>query len=198
MLDWDERCMVEKTLTVSGTAALSHNLKATATEDNGDGTAKVYCDAHGLAVDSEVYITGTSAVLAGLRTLTAVTTNNFSFAYTGTFVAETPPGDSTETVRVVIAPVTGDDRDAFQLAEIRLHLDAVPTTASQNITITLDAGASAAFDVVVRTKDIVGETDWDWWPDAELRYTDEDMLVITWANTDGVTYGLEVRFKQLT
>ena len=199
MLDWDERFVVRKTLVVTGSAALSHNLANTITEDNGDGTAKVYCDAHGYAEGSQVYITGTSAVLAGLRTLTVVDTNYFYFAYTGTFVAETPPGNSTETVRVVLAPVTGDDRDAFQLVEVRLHLDGVPTTSGY-VVITLDAGAGSTFDVIVRRKDMAGvdPPDWNWVPDAILRYSEDDMLVFTWANTDGDTYGLEVVYNQLT
>ena len=198
-LDWDERYVVRKTLVVTGTAALSHNLKATASEDNGDGTAKVHCDAHGYLVGSQIYITGTSTVLAGLRTLTAVGTNDFSFAYTGTFVAETPPGDSTETVRVVLAPVIEDDRRPFQLREVRLHLDGVPTTSGY-VVITLDAGAGSAFDVVVRRKDMAGvdPPDWDWSPDAILRYTEDDALVFTWANADGDTYGLEIVYDQLT
>ena len=194
-LDWDERYVVEKSLIVSGTAAWSHNLKNTIVLDNGDGTVKVGCDAHGYKVDSQIYLDGTDNY-DGLHTLTAVGTNDFSF--TATFVAETPPGNSTETVRVVLAPVTGDDRDAFQLVEVRLHLSAAPTTASQNVDITLDSGNSADFDVLVRTKDIVGETSWDWSPDAQLRYTEDDALVLSWANTDGKTYGLEVRYKQLT
>lgn len=199
MLDWDERYVVRKTLVVSGSAAFSHNLKATASEDNGDGTAKVYCDAHGYKVGSQIYIAGTSAVLAGLRTLTAVNTNDFSFVYTGTFVAETPPGDSTETVRVVLAPVIGDDRRPFQLKEVRLHLDGVPSTSGY-LVITLDAGVGSDFDVVVRRKDMAGvdPPDWNWAPDAILRYTEDDMLIFTWANADGDTYGLEVVYDQLT
>lgn len=199
MLDWDERFVVRKTLVVTGSAALSHNLKNTITEDNGDGTAKVYCDAHGYEVGSQIYITGTSAVLSGLRTITAENTNDFSVTYTGTFVAETPPGNSTETVRVVLAPVTGDDRDAFQLREVRLHLNGVPSTSGY-VVITLDAGAGSDFDVIVRRKDMAGvdPPDWNWAPDAQLRYSEDDMLVFTWANADGDTYGLEVVYDQLT
>lgn len=199
MLDWDERYVVRKTLVVTGTAALSHNLDATLTEDNGDGTAKVYCTGHGYAEGSQIYITGTSDVLAGLRTLTAVNTNDFSFTYTGTFVAETPPGNSTETVRVVLAPVIGDDRRPFQLTEVRLHLDGVASTSGY-VVITLDAGAGSAFDVVVRRKDMAGvdPPDWDWSPDAILRYTEDDAIVLTWANADGDTYGLEIVYNLLT
>lgn len=196
-LDWDERCIVEKTLTISGTAAWSHDLANTAIEDNGDGTVKVYCTAHGYVVGGQIYIDGTT-LFDGLHTLTAVGTDDFSFAFTGTFAAETPPGNSTETVRVVLAPLTGDARNAFQLVEVRLHLDGTPTTAGA-IAITLDAGAGPAFDVVIKTKNMTTDSvaDWNWAPDAELRYTEDDALVFTWNNADGDTYGLEIRYKQL-
>ena len=195
MLDWDERYVIEKSLVVTGTAAWSHNVHATAIADVGDGTVTVKTETtHGYAVGSQVYIDGTDNY-DGLHTITAVTTTTFTF--TATYVAETPAGSGAETVRVVLAPVTGTSRDAFQLVELRLHLTVAPTT-SESYTITLDSGSGSAFDVVVRNRNMITRTDDDWQPSAVLRYTDGDVLVFTYANSDGRTYGLEVKYRQLT
>lgn len=194
-LDWDERCVINSELIVSGTAAWSHNIAAIAVADVGDGTVTITTETtHGFAVDSQVYIDGTTNY-DGTVTITAVTTTTFTF--TATYTAETPTGGGTETVGIRLAPVTGASRDAFQLMEVRLNLDTASGT-SESYTITLNSEWGSAFDIELRNRNMNGRTDDDWGPTIEMRFTDGDELIFTYNNTDGRTYGLEVKFKQLT
>ena len=195
-LDWDMRYVVEKSLVLHGTAAWSHNIANSIITDNGDGTIKVTTETtHGYKEDSQIYLDGMTNH-DGLHTLTAVDTTDFSF--TATFVADdTPAGSGAETVRIVLAPVTGTARDAFQLREVRLKLNTAPTTSGHYV-VTLDSEHGSDFDVIPRQRNMAGRTDDDWAPNAVLRYTDGDVLVFTYANADGRTYGLEVKYLQLT
>jgi len=190
MLDWDERYMVEKRLVVSGTKAWSQTLGNVDVVDNGDGTVMLNAGTHGYKVGSQVYIDGTTNY-DGLHTLTAVAAATITFV--ATYVAEKPGGS--ETVRIVLFP-----GNPFQLMEVRLHLNAIPTT-SENIAITLDSAAGADFDVVVKVKDMAGNSiaDWDWAPgkSTELKYLATESLIFTWANSNSKTYGLEIRYKEL-
>lgn len=194
-IDWDERCVVNNQLIVSGIKAWSHNIAATAVVDNGDGTVTITTETtHGFAVASQVYIDGTTNY-DGTVTLTAVTTTTFTF--TATYTAETPAGSGAETVGIRLAPVTDTTRDAFQLMEVRLTLSAASVT-SESYTVTLNSEWGSVFDNVPRTRNMNGRRYDDWGPGIEMRFTDGDELIFTYNNTDGRTYGLEVKFKQLT
>ena len=70
---------------------------------------------------------------------------------------------------------------------------AAPTT-SENFTITLDANAGAAYDVLLYTLDLSSgsTTDLIWFPDEDLYIEPGDALDVAFANTDTGTYGLQV------
>jgi hypothetical protein len=79
---------------------------------------------------------------------------------------------------------------AWQLEEIRIHLDAVG--GAGNLTATLDAAAGAEYDAVILTQDMTAVTDLVYVPDRPITFEKGDKLVIAWANAGGKTYGLEV------
>ena len=82
---------------------------------------------------------------------------------------------------------------AFYLKEIRLHLSAAGGAA--NLTVTMDAQAGAAYDVVLFTQDMTTVTDLVWRPDQPIKFIIGDNIVIAWANGSSRTYGLEVIYE---
>lgn len=82
---------------------------------------------------------------------------------------------------------------AGQLHEFRIHLSAAG--GAGDLTITLDANAGAAYDVVLLTEDMTTLTDLVWQPDLPLQFDSGDKFVIAWANASTRTYGLELKFS---
>lgn len=84
---------------------------------------------------------------------------------------------------------------AWRLDSVRVHLNAVG--AGGDLTVTLDAIAGAAYDVVLFTQDMTAVTDLVWIPDREIILTASDELDVAWANAGGKTYGLEVYYTRV-
>lgn len=84
---------------------------------------------------------------------------------------------------------------AFELLEVRIHLSAAG--GAGNLTITLDANAGAAYDVVLKTQDMTSVTDFVYQPTYPMYFDNGDALVFAWANGSTRTYGLECKFKPL-
>lgn len=84
---------------------------------------------------------------------------------------------------------------AFRLTEVSLHLNAAPTTGTQNLVITLDDGVAAAYDLVILTLDLVANavTDLVVMPDKTCKST--DVITAAWTNTDAKTYGLKFKHQ---
>lgn len=83
----------------------------------------------------------------------------------------------------------------FQLLEIRVHLGSASAT-SENLTITMDAKAGAAYDTVLYSVDM--DTVADLVVTFEHRYfSNADEIDIAWTNTNTETYGLEIVYKTL-
>ena len=82
---------------------------------------------------------------------------------------------------------------AWQLESIRIHLSA--GGAATNLTATVDAGAGAAYDVVIATQAMGGVTDYFYKPDFPIPFGPDDELDIAYTNGDGATYGIEVYYQ---
>jgi hypothetical protein len=80
----------------------------------------------------------------------------------------------------------------FLLKEVRLHLSAVG--ASGDLTITLDSGTNAVYDVVLLKQDLTSLADLVYQPVRPLEFESTDEIDIAWANAGGKTYGLEVLY----
>ena len=183
---WDVSKMRIETFKASGSGAMNSTLDNAAAVDAGSGVVTIPSTAHGFAVGSQVYISG-STNYDGMHTITAVAANTFNI--NAAYVEET--FDGTETLRVVLEPEGG--KIGFALKEIRLHVDAAPSTAA-NFTITLDSNLGAAWDIVLDTFAMAGVTDIPQVADPPLPFVSGDKLIFGWANADGDTWGLEVKY----
>ena len=80
------------------------------------------------------------------------------------------------------------------LESVRLHLSAAGG-AVENFTIYVDSGVGAAYDVVLGIAPMAAATDVHFLPDRPIPIYDNDNLEITYANSNGRTYGLEVVYR---
>jgi hypothetical protein len=187
--NWDESLKVVDTLVASGTKAMSATLDNAAVVDAGTNKVTIPATAHGFASGSQLYLSGTTNY-DGIRVLTAAATDTFTFALSGGYVAETLAG--TETATITLAPGV-----AFEILEVRMHLNSNPTTA-EYFTVTLDCNSGSAYDVVLYKHDFSDppNTDLLWIPHRQNDFDPGDKLVFAWTNTDAVTWGLEVKYRR--
>jgi len=82
---------------------------------------------------------------------------------------------------------------AWQLEEIRVHLDAAG--GAGDLTATIDHSAGATYDIVVLTQDMTAVTDLIYKPSRPMEFLAGDELDIAWANASDNDYGLEIVFK---
>jgi len=85
---------------------------------------------------------------------------------------------------------SGDER----LCSVTLHLSAAPTGTSQAFTITLDANDGAVYDtllVSVNPKE-TALTNYVYMPDGDLYLENGDAIDLSFANSEGKTYGAQI------
>lgn len=87
--------------------------------------------------------------------------------------------------------ITLDPGYAFDLEEVRMHLSAAPTT-SEDFTIDIDSTEGATYDTNIFTQDMATVQDLFWQPDVPIKLVNGDKLLLTWSNSDGKTWGLEL------
>jgi len=170
---------------VSGTGAWNTTLSATAAADNGDGTVRLKVAADIFAAGSTVYIEGTTNY-NGMRYVKAVPTGYIDIK--ADFTAETPAG--TETVKIAIDP--GGDA---MFKGLKLHITVAPTT-SEDMTITFDANAGSAYDVVIYDEDLTEQSvkNLVWYPAEPIILDKDDLLRFAWTNSDSRTYGMTLEW----
>ena len=78
----------------------------------------------------------------------------------------------------------------FQLNEVRIHLNGAG--GAGDLTITLNALAGAAYDVVLLTQDMTLVTDIILLPAQPHDFVVGDVVEIAWANGSTRTYGIDV------
>ena len=93
----------------------------------------------------------------------------------------------------IAATIAVPASEVYKIEHVTLHLSPAPTT-SENFTITLNAASGSEYDMLLQSADLSSSstTDLVWYPDGDLYLTGGDSLDIAFANTDGVTYGLQV------
>ncbi len=79
---------------------------------------------------------------------------------------------------------------AFQLNELRIHLNGAG--GAGDLTITLNAQAGAVYDVVLLTQDMTAVTDIILLPAQPHHFVRGDSIDIAWANGGTKTYGIDV------
>lgn len=183
---YKEQSLIIETRHATGTADLSATLSSgTAVVDNGDGTVTLTTsDAHGFLAGSHLYIEGTTNY-NGTRYISSVTTSGITFK--DNYKAETP--DGTETTKFTVDPECD-----FVLLQVNLHLSAA-AAATEDFVCDLDANIGSAFNQNIITEDVSGHANLGW--SMEKYYMNGDKLVFTLPNTDGRTYGLEVKYRRI-
>ena len=80
------------------------------------------------------------------------------------------------------------------LKMVEMKLSAVPTTGAQPITVTKDSVTGAAYDVLHYSQDLVAAASTSFCVrfDPPIDFFTGDAIVVAFANTNGVTYGLTV------
>lgn len=84
---------------------------------------------------------------------------------------------------------------AFWLHEVTLRLTGGLPTTSENFVITLDANDGAQFDTILASEDMSEDStiDLDYTPPEGPRLCEAgDAIKVTWANSEGRTYGLRI------
>lgn len=85
---------------------------------------------------------------------------------------------------------------AFQLEEVRIKVGSAPTTV-ENLTITIDSSAGAAYDTLLAAIPMAGVTSYVWIPDKAALCVAGDNIVIAWANTDSRTWGITYIYRRV-
>ena len=91
------------------------------------------------------------------------------------------------------ASMTVPAGETYKLISVSLLMSAAPTT-SEDFTITLDAKASAPYDVLLYTLDLASGsiTNLVWFPDEVTLLEGGDAIDVAYTNTDTGTYGLQI------
>lgn len=84
---------------------------------------------------------------------------------------------------------------SWQLLEVRLKLNLAG--GAGNLTATMDAGAGPTYDTNIITEDMTTVLSYVFQPDFPMEFDAGDELDFAWANANGRTYGLEIKFKTM-
>ena len=81
----------------------------------------------------------------------------------------------------------------YRLVSVTCKFNAAPTT-SESLTVTLDAGAGAAYDVVLYSVDpsATSMTSMAWQPDKPVLLEGGDAIDVAFTNTNTKTYGVQI------
>ena len=93
----------------------------------------------------------------------------------------------------IATSMTVPEGATYRLKSVSLKMSAAPTT-SQDLTITLNANAGAAYDAVLYRFDLSVEavTSLVWFPDEDLDLEAGDAIDVCYTNTDVRTYGVQI------
>ncbi len=137
-----------------------------------------------ITIDGTDNYDGTHQLLAGTATTLLYIPHNF--------VAETTA--TGDTVKLTLAP-----GHAFEFGGFKLKLSAVGGTASEPLTITVDAGhAATVYDYQLYREPSMETIQFLNWniQDNPEPFDKNDELIFAWANAAQVTYGLEVYWRR--
>jgi hypothetical protein len=97
---------------------------------------------------------------------------------------------------VMAESMTVPTGQTYRLVSVSLKFDTAPTT-SENYTLTLNANAGGAYDVLLYSVDPAAHamTDLIWMPDEELFLEGDDVVEAAYAGTDLRHWGLQYTVK---
>ncbi len=84
----------------------------------------------------------------------------------------------------------------WELAELKLHLDASATTAGNNFVVQQRSKRGSYYDTVLLSQAMAGVTDILWQPDYAIKLNGKDRVDFTWTNdATKRSWGLQVNYK---
>lgn len=138
-----------------------------------------------MVVDSNVFIDNTTNY-DGLKRVAAKAASSFDIV--APFTAETT---SSATANVWL-----QQNDDWKFVGFEIHLNSASAT-SENLTVTIDSGLGAAWDVLVYSQDMNTVQDLLYYPEKEIPMAAADILKFAWTNTNGELFGLKVKSRQV-
>jgi len=86
----------------------------------------------------------------------------------------------------------------YRLVSVSCKFNVAPTTA-EDFTVTLDANAGAAYDVLLYTIDpsTLSLTSLFWYPEEEMDLEGGDAVDVAYPNTDKKTYGVQITVREV-
>lgn len=104
------------------------------------------------------------------------------------------PGEAGNAAIVFDADVPAGQH--YRLVSVSCNFTGTPTTA-EDYTITLDANAGPAYDILLYTLDpgTSSTSDILWQPDEEIILEPGDQIEVRYDNTDTLPWGAQVTFK---
>lgn len=79
------------------------------------------------------------------------------------------------------------------ITNIRLHLSAAAT--QETFSVYINSAKGSAYDTVLYSKDLTDLTDVSWIPAGKLLVNANDVITLTWTNTDTRTWGTEIGYE---
>lgn len=89
--------------------------------------------------------------------------------------------------------ITFNPESRYALDQVRLTLDS-PVSTVEDFTLVLDSATGSEYDVQLITKAMSAVKSFIFPFDDSFMFEKNDKLVFSYANTDGRTFGLEIRF----
>jgi len=193
MNTWDKKNIIIDRSRLYGTGALNGTLANSAVINNGDGTVGIVITAHGLIDGTHIIITGTTNY-DGIHEITVADANTVNI--TAAYVAETPAGTETYAIYFDMYNVLHMLPGGWRILQTRLTLDAAG--ADEALSQTLDHNSGDTWNVPLGSVNangaLGGIIDRTQYSDYLGSY---DGLVMNYANTGGVTWGLEFLYEIL-
>lgn len=92
------------------------------------------------------------------------------------------------------ASITTQGTDIWEIISYSLHLSAAG--GANSLTVTINNGLGAAYDVIILTQDMTSVTDLiQLYSLGEFVLQNTDTLDFAWTNASGRTYGLVIRYR---
>jgi len=85
--------------------------------------------------------------------------------------------------------------ESCTLYAVGVHLDGAANTGT--LTVSLDSGLGASYDVVYNTSAMAGKTDYFWQPTQLILLHPSDKVNVDWANGSAATWGLTSTWNKL-
>ncbi len=153
---------------------------------------------HGLLADSLLYIEG-SVNYDGRRLIQSIPDANSMIIF-AKYVAEELAGSETWKTMISYDQWIQGELIAgppWEFLGLEVTLNAAAATASENLTVTIDAARGSAWDNLIYSKDMNGHKDINYMFDEPRLCASGDKIDVAWANANANTWGIKLFTRAL-